>query len=544
MTEEEVVFVRKATGLIREAGPWSVMAASGTFLIADGIHYFTAQVPFLYPGANIPLSYFVAAVLLTFPAIAGFFLSVAMPRSSGDYVAVSRTVHPLLGYFEAWLSWFAMICSTGYVMFLTPILFGATFYSYGAMMHSPWWMDVGTYLSTSKEAAVILGSLLVIGSGIVGILGVRAWKLIMNLIWWLPLAGSALTVVAFLYGGTLGPAGVKASWDSVWGAGSWDEIKRVALANGWSEWVAENAGVSGAWGWPGPWTAGATLACIIPGVYTSYGYTQAQYVAGEVSRPKRSFTIGIFGLIIICLVIYMAYIVGTGMLYGEFWQQYDYVMMGGYSDQLKITAPMTPVFTIFSMSLVGAYPWWAFIIAVTGAFWLLNDGPILILLLSRITFGFSFDRFFPEVFAEVNERFRSPHWSIILAMVFGVIACFLFAYSPWFGMLNFMSAFMWRELLCSWACMAYAHNKPEIWERGVATKVAGIPLSTIFGLISTIICTFLLIFMITQLKGDNTSLIAQTIAWSVGPVLFTLYWQYNKSRGIDPSKIYTELPPA
>src|SRR5205085_329383 len=92
------MFVRNATGLVREVKPWQAMA----------INFITGAPPFViaialfgalagFPGGN-----FLLATLLTIPlalsvVYAFGFLTAAIPRSGGDYVLVSRILHPSLG---------------------------------------------------------------------------------------------------------------------------------------------------------------------------------------------------------------------------------------------------------------------------------------------------------------------------------------------------------------------------------------------------------------------------------------------------------------
>src|ERR671928_810943 len=96
--ESSGLFVRNATGLVREVKPWQAMA----------INYITGAAPFVigialfgalsgFPGGN-----FLLATVLTIPlalsvVYAFGFLTAAIPRSGGDYVLVSRTLHPAAG---------------------------------------------------------------------------------------------------------------------------------------------------------------------------------------------------------------------------------------------------------------------------------------------------------------------------------------------------------------------------------------------------------------------------------------------------------------
>src|ERR687888_793867 len=92
------LYVRNATGLVREVKPWQAMAINfitGAPPFVIGIALFGALSGF--PGGS-----FLLAAVLTIPLALSVvytfgLLTTAMPRSGGDYILVSRTLHPMLG---------------------------------------------------------------------------------------------------------------------------------------------------------------------------------------------------------------------------------------------------------------------------------------------------------------------------------------------------------------------------------------------------------------------------------------------------------------
>ena len=92
-------FVRPASGLVREITAWQVFGFNVMNAnIGIGLVWLTLLGPGLYPGANLYL-----AVLLAFVGILPLNLlyvrlAVAFPRSGGDYVSISRTLSPALGF--------------------------------------------------------------------------------------------------------------------------------------------------------------------------------------------------------------------------------------------------------------------------------------------------------------------------------------------------------------------------------------------------------------------------------------------------------------
>src|SRR4030067_2988722 len=100
-TTEKPIFVRRASGLVREMDLkdiilWnSVAAGIGLGEVSFLVPYYLA----LVPGANFILGGLLALVGgLLIAACYAHFLS-AMPRSGGEYVFLSRLTHPLIGFF-------------------------------------------------------------------------------------------------------------------------------------------------------------------------------------------------------------------------------------------------------------------------------------------------------------------------------------------------------------------------------------------------------------------------------------------------------------
>ena len=95
----DTVFLRRASGVVRAMSPVDGMFYG--YLSATGIYsYFLI----MFLGfATFPRANFLAANIITF--ILFFFvfgtyalLGSTMPRSGGDYVFVSRIVHPMVGF--------------------------------------------------------------------------------------------------------------------------------------------------------------------------------------------------------------------------------------------------------------------------------------------------------------------------------------------------------------------------------------------------------------------------------------------------------------
>ena len=170
--ETPALFTRKATGLVREARGtdalfYNVMWAS----VALSFAFFWLFYGFSYPGSNAAIA-FVIAVALGLPgAFMYAMLAQIMPRTGGDYVFNSRSLHPALGFAAnfSYCFWLAIIYGV-YTTYLAAYGFGA----FGRMMAgftgSAGWLDFGDWFSTD-HGLFITGTVAVLLSAVVFIVG-------------------------------------------------------------------------------------------------------------------------------------------------------------------------------------------------------------------------------------------------------------------------------------------------------------------------------------------------------------------------------------
>lgn len=543
---EEIVFVRKASGLIREIGPLTVLAFGANYTIADGIYNYTEWQSYQTPGANYPLSLLLGGLILVLAAVCILFLATATPRASSDYVAISRTLHPMLGYMEAFMNIGVNCWVVGALAYFQAWYFGSFFIQAGIATHNAAWVALGQWMSTQTWLGVSLGIVVVLIFGVVNLLGIKSFKWVLNGLFVVALVAGVVTVGAALYGVSIGPQGVAALWDKTYGAGAWQEIINVAQQSGWSDYVAKFTGDASVWGWPGKWTSTMTVSAIVAAAYAFWGVDSSNYVAGEVSGPKRSYLIGIIGAMVLVYVYYLLLSVPSLLMYGQFTSFYNYVMFGGHGQELiTINTIQTPTVAVMLASILGGImPWAAVIVTLGVAVWVLNGLPAYMIIPSRIIFAMSFDRFMPEKFAAVNARFKSPHWSLLVTIAISIVFVFVTAYSPWFYAISVVTAVMIRWLFASWTAMILPYQRPDLFQQGYTRKIGKVPLITIIGALSTVAMSALFIVGISQIASDFVSETWFLIWFIGGALLFAFFLARNVSRGVKIETLFRELPPA
>ena len=101
--ESPGLFVRQSSGLIREFRPADVFVFNtlgyATGLVLAVVPTFMAG---LWPEQNVLLVVAIGTLLTLANAAMYGYLAGIMPRSGGDYVYLSRVVHPSIGFMANW----------------------------------------------------------------------------------------------------------------------------------------------------------------------------------------------------------------------------------------------------------------------------------------------------------------------------------------------------------------------------------------------------------------------------------------------------------
>ena len=540
------MFVRKATGLVRTAG-WLTTCSLTFMYLTSGIPMYPFQAIHWFPGANIPLSYAFGFGIMVWPAFVIMFLTVAMPRTSSDYVAVSRILNPMLGFMGIGLQWINLIWVFGAVALFAIWYFGAAFSLLGTIMHQTGLLSLGTLLTEYGNPYVIAVTIILcVLLAILVLAGMKWVGYIQNTLFILSMIGVVAGVAVVAYFSFAGTAASQAAWDVTYGAGAWQEVIDVAVKNGYYDHVAAATGNPEIWGWPGKWDFWQTGQATMLACYAIWGWEISNIAAGEIKEPSRNYPIGILVSFVITLVWYMSVMYWIYSAYAQFIPMYNYITMGGYRDQLTINPGAEPSLFFYEASLVGSSPILAAIIILAQNIGIMLGACVsMMVLCSRIMFAWAFDRVIPTVFARVNDRWHTPHWSILFVFIIGVVFIIASAYAPYLMAVNVYALAGFRYLVIGWAGTIYPYRRPEVFERAFPWKVAGVPVVSICGVLATLSGGWLLLTNLFIIPAEeHWSKLLQVFLFSVVAVWWAVYYIYNKSKGIDMDALYREIPPA
>jgi len=259
-------FERQATGLVREAGMWDVLVYNVNF-ISIGLmaaFLFSVTIPF-YPGVNVYLNELIAFGIVIPLSLVFAMFAAAMPRSGGDYVYVSRTLHPAFGMMSsfnntAWWFIYGGVPSAFFAQYgLGPFL-----RTVGAMSGSGTLTDWGNTL-VGDRGTFIAGAILILALATVFSYSLTLYFRIQNVLFLFAMASILISIVVFAVSSH---ADVVNGINSTYGA---DSVKNASKAGtGQAPFDLRNTILPMTW------------------LYLELVFNQSSaYIGGEVRRASR-----------------------------------------------------------------------------------------------------------------------------------------------------------------------------------------------------------------------------------------------------------------
>jgi amino acid transporter len=522
----ETVYVRRASGLVRELGMLESLSVALSGAIGAGINVLVLQGANLYPGASVPLGY-VLVGLMTIPlSFVIAHIAGDLPRSSALYVFVSRTVNPLLGFLGGWgiILGSAFVIGTlsrSFAVNLGPFLVLA-----GRAAKSDSLIGTGQFLMT--DAGILLTSfIMLLIFYLVLTFGARVYGKFMDVIFIIPLIGFVINLILFI--ATSG-GNIKALYDATWGAGAYDEIVRLGVKYGYTPEAF-------AFQW------GATFSIMSSAVFAYQGFERAAYVAGEVKSPKKTIMYSMFGGTILLFILYSLTAILSWSCYGDWIIMYNIAITKGTKELLINPPAKSPFVAHLAASLIPGIPALQIFLYIAGLLWLFNTPPTRFLVASRTMFAMSFDRFLPEKVSYVNPKTGSPLVADTISFILGIAGIIFAHYLGIYAAAVSATLFdQFLLLLVMIGALIYPFVKEDAWKAGYRYEYKGVPLITIVGIVTVAIQ-----FIIYYLCVSTTSITALTfgaIWYGIGAIIFAYYYWRNRQRGIDPNLIFGEIPPA
>lgn len=565
---QKKLFVRKATGLVREIGPLTAVIIILCNVMGLGwqkrIFQFTGAAPL--PEnlwlAGIPpmlMAFIIGGLIILLSVFAFSILIAAMPRSGGGYVVISRLVSPFWAWISSWFEFLSISWSFGLI---AVAVFEGIFFIFGPI--------VGISAAGASEGLLFFGGLaIVIFFTAIGCLGVRMAGYMLQVMFWIP---AVLTIyIIYLLGSSLAnPAALQAGITALASSQGINGVTASTYVTGALNQGLDAANVGSYW---------FAVFVAMTGAYFAYvGYAASTFVAGEVKEANKtlpkvlllsSVIIIVMYVLVSGLAAYAASSLGRVTLPNgntwSFFEAYAYLSYGA-GDLTKAGVPAIKAWstTLAGMTGIGLglsnLNWLVLIFAI---FWVANDIPPFILTASRILFAMAFDRVLPNSLANVNERFHSPLNATLVTGIFACIGVFSEVLSDYgngaigsaFASVGGTSGFTYQFFLngvgntdlldavfftffaLALVLLPLRKSRAKIYESSPIKYGGKAGMVTIGA--AGVIANLILDYIIITAEGSTAYVL---VLFGVIGALIYLYYRFAK-KDVDYSTIFAEIPP-
>lgn len=525
--EELRPFARKASGLTRTV---SALDALMYNINAMGILFVLPYATWgagLYLGVDLPSTMLIALPMSIPIAVLYAYFSAAMPRTGGDYVWVSRCIHPAIGFMSNFLlttvllAWIAVEPAWTLQWGIAPILQGI-----GILNNDPSLANLATQVS-SPIAVQAFGLIYFIAIALTLVRGTKWTFRVQWGMFFLIVLGTIAFIIAVLPGGF---AGFQQRFDSMSGT-TVAKVMSDALAEGYTKEV----------------TITATFLGTIFSFLNLTGYFFSAYFSGEIKNVQKSQLIAVVGgAVIFSAIMYIAYVaIYTGMG-RDFFGAISYLYMTGSK---SYTLPFAAPFPQFLMPYITSNAILVLLVGLGFAMAPLAAGLAYIFLLTRNIFAWSFDRVVPTKLSALDRRYNSPYVALILVVIVSMVAQAFWLYTNWLSYMAYgITALFLGSAVTSIAGIVFPYRRKDMFEAApamVKRKIGSIPVMTILGVLSFLVSAFVAIATLlpAYVGTINYTYVGVIIlTYAVGLAIYFASSAYRKKK-IPLDLTFKEIPP-
>ena len=266
------VFTRASSGLVRQVRTQDVVFY-GVSQIALSYIVFVVLAWGLYPGASMPIAALIATVGGLAMGVCYAMFATLYPRTGGEYVYLSRTLSPVIGFvvsfsFAFWEAFYAGVSGAFLSLYsISPFLAGLGLQMKSqALLNASTWFNHGWGIFLGGSAAIVLVIWLQIrGAGVY--FRWQRWAA------YAAFASIAITIVVLLLAAT-GALDFKSNFDSLAGTGAYNKI----VAQGVKAGLAPSA----------PFNLGNTINFMIWPAFSIWFAVASTSFSGEIKNVQRS----------------------------------------------------------------------------------------------------------------------------------------------------------------------------------------------------------------------------------------------------------------
>ena len=585
------LFLRNATGLVKgwsgfDAFTYSFMSVN---LVTLGMFYSLAVFAYV-PTASPVLSILIAAIAVTFLAVAYAGLIAVMPRAGGDYVWQTRVLDGIPGivtgavvggiafYLAAnalGLGGLALIAGVvglvaggfigslrggiGFVLAATGWWFILAMWApiYGAILKIEFFQPLAALLGSQagvdffgSDTGTLVVSLIVIAltSWLVA-LGMAGYARIQRICLYLGLIGFAVMVVLMLV----------SSQDQFKAAFDVANQRMFDVPGAYDKTLADAATNDGFVPTLAPLDMGADLGATLGAavvmlpfmlfwiLYPNWGSTLYGEVRG--SGDFRKVLRGMLGGIWVTAILSIVFVLLAAKTFGWDFFNATNVNFINWFYGYTTTDPTVPIWSyppLLASYLIDNAIFQILMVVIFGA-WFLGWSGTLFLSSTRMIFAAAFDRILPERAAQVSENRGVPVVALLFIMVPAIVVSVIYAFSADFRALTldatlviavtFLGSTIAATILPWW--------KPELFDN---SPIAGLKvvISVCSLIISVILAYVIYLWLSDPLYGigvgNANSIIFLGVLYGLAAIVYVAARLYRRSQGVDLDAIHAEIP--
>lgn len=522
------MFTRQATGLVREMGGFDAFLMNIIWInLVLGVLLFTLA-PNVYPGVNLAWGFVLTTVVLILPILVYAWLAAAMPRSGGEYIYISRIIHPSVGFV---LNFLFTIATILFISLLATFVVSTGLSPMFATLAATTGHHSLTTLSLdlSKHGWVFVISLVtVLGCSAVNWLGLRVMMIFERVMF-------AISILSLVIAGILMAT-----------------TSRIGFVHDFSRFGSYQQVISAAGKSGFPVGAHNTFSGLI--AFTALGFTvlalsqMPAYTAGELRRPRRNAVISMVGALVVGGAIFAILAALAQSVFGLDFLGGMTALSNAGSKAYPSSLP-APFFLLYAGMLTHSTVLQVLMtLGVVTA--LLGNIALTIMVPTRNMLAWSVDGIIPSWVRETDSKHHAPQNAILVTGAVSIAILIPLVFGPK-NLFNFVFSAATMQAIVFFgtaiAATLFAFRLPSLFASSPYNRRIGkVPLLTIIGAISTVLYGYFAVKLITDDRvGANSTagLIAIVVGFFLGVLIYAISWSWNKRRGIDLGAIYKELPP-
>ncbi|MFI5449995.1 MAG: amino acid permease [Candidatus Bathyarchaeia archaeon] len=527
------LFVREATGIVRSFSPFDTFMFT-TFGISYGVSLALSLVtiPAVLPGANIAVALVAVIPFVLALGLLYAWFTEAMPRSGGDYVWISRALHPALalGLSIVWVFFQASFIGAFTGGFLLTSIVGAGLGTLGLLIGNAGLIASASYFA-NNNVILLLGTLIILLMFVMLIFPLKVYLRIQQASW---ILGMISVLIFFYIFGTTSHAQFVSTFNTYFGAYNATYTGIISSA--------QSAGFSN----PGLVTFGApTALCVVYAVFLVNGYQMGGYIGGELKNAKKAmYYSSIIGSIAICLVLAAGGFQVQQVMGADFMNAVAFVSGAG-------TYPVPFPFNAYFLAiLLGNNAVLGALLFIGLLAWSFVPNLVAGIILSRTMMSWGFDRSAPPALAYVNDRLHIPVVGVIVYTILaelGLLASIYFGFI--FSVLNFTLVLLLLFACVGLAGMVYPYRRKDLFELTplARRKIGNIPAMSLLGAAVLVIFSILAYFTLSYpaLSGPVGATAVGLVAgvFLIGVAIYYANRTYYKRKGLNIDAAFAVIPP-